>query len=191
MNSPLKIYIRINNLNKIEIEDDNVTVSGPLTVNSFNVGTSLTNHGTPISTIQGNISTINTDVSNLHNNIQNNITLLGGTNITVTESPTDTFTIDSSAGSNSLGTYNISVYKNSIDLQFSISTDNCSLTTLSVDSFMNVSVFKNRGNRRFSRYCSTKPFSSNFRRTDFNKFQYNFNKGCQRYGNMGGFRCIK
>ena len=102
LNSPMKIYIRINNFNKTEIEDDNVTISGPLIVNSLNVGTSLTNHGTAISTIQGNISTINTDVSNLNSNKQNNITLIGGTNITVTEDPSDTFTIESSAGSNLL-----------------------------------------------------------------------------------------
>ena len=120
-------------MNKIEIEDDNVTISGPLIVNSLNVGTSLTNHGTAISTIQGNISTINTNVSNLNSNKQNNITLLGGTNVTVTESPTDTWTINSSAGSNLLGTNVISVFNGSINLSSNILTDNCSLINSSAD----------------------------------------------------------
>ena len=96
LNSPIINYIRINNLDKIEIEHNNVTISGPLYIGTLNVGTSLTDHGTAISTIQGNISTINTDVSNLNENKQNNITLMGGTNIAVTENPTGTFTVDSS-----------------------------------------------------------------------------------------------
>ena len=123
-------------MNKIEIEDDNVTISGPLIVNSLNVGTSLTNHGTAISTIQGNISTINTNVSNFNSNKQNNITLLGGTNVTVTESPTDTWTINSSAGSNLLGTNIISVFNGSINLTSNIPTDNCSLINFSADEII-------------------------------------------------------
>ena len=55
LNSPIKISIRINNLDKISIENDNVTVSGPLFIGSVNGGTTLTNHGTAILTIQGNL----------------------------------------------------------------------------------------------------------------------------------------
>ena len=69
LNSLIKIYIRIKNLDKISIEDDNVTVSGPLFIGSVNVGTTLTNHGTAISMIQGNISTMNSDISTINSDI--------------------------------------------------------------------------------------------------------------------------
>ena len=59
LNSPIRIFIRINNLDKIKIEDDNVTVNGSFFLGSTNVGITLTSHGSAISTIEGNISTIN------------------------------------------------------------------------------------------------------------------------------------
>ena len=78
LNSPINIYIRINNLNKIEIEHDNVTVSGSFFLGSTNAdstlsshGSSISSHGSPISTIQGDITNINTGLSNLNNNKQN------------------------------------------------------------------------------------------------------------------------
>ena len=102
LNSPIKTYIRIENEDKMEIAKNKITMRVALYLNDLNVGTSIGDINTAISTIQGNISTINTDVSNLKSNKQNNITLIGGTNITVTEDPRDTFTIESSAGSNLL-----------------------------------------------------------------------------------------
>ena len=57
---------------------------------------------------------------------------MAGANISITEDPADTFTIDSTA-SNLLGTNNISISNNSIDLSSNISTDNCSLKNLSAD----------------------------------------------------------
>ena len=142
INSPTKNYIRIKNLDKITIEHNHDTVDGSFLLGTANVGSTLTNHGTAISAIQENISTINTDVSNLNNNKQCNITLVGGTNNTVTEHPNDTFTIDSPSDSNLLGTNNISVFNGPINLSSNISTNNCSLKNLFVDSFMNVSIVK-------------------------------------------------
>ena len=44
LNSPIKIYIRIKNLDKISIEDDNVAVSGPLFLDSFGSSKLTINH---------------------------------------------------------------------------------------------------------------------------------------------------
>ena len=155
LNSPQEVWMRIKNVNKIILEDNKCTFTVPLLIDSVNVGTTLGNHGSAISTIQGDISNINTDISSLDNNKQNNITINGGTNVTVSKN-SNTWTINSanitlvggtnvtvsqdnntwtinSSGSNLLGTNNISISNNSIDLSSNISTDNCSLKNLSAD----------------------------------------------------------
>ena len=53
-----------------------------------------------------NISNLTFRLNSLYNNKHNNITLNAGNNITITESPTDTWTINS-AGSTLTGTNNI------------------------------------------------------------------------------------
>ena len=42
--------------------NNKITMLKPLYIGTTDVGTTLTNHGTAISTIQGNISTINTEI---------------------------------------------------------------------------------------------------------------------------------
>ena len=133
LNSPTKFLFRIENVDKMEIVKSKITIYKSLFINDINFGSTLTSHGSSISTIQGNISTINSNISGLNNDKQNNITLVAGTNISITKNPADTLTIDSTASSLLSGTNNISVFNNSISLSSNISTDNCSLKNLSAD----------------------------------------------------------
>ena len=140
----------------MEIVHNKIKMLVPLYINDLNVSSAISTIQGDISTIQGDISTIqgnistiqgditnvNTSVSDLDNNKQNNITLVGGANITASEDPHGTFTIESSADSNLFGTNDMSVFYGTINLSSNIPTDNCSLKNLSVDSFMNVSVLK-------------------------------------------------
>ena len=140
LNSPTQIYIRIANVDKMEIVHNKIKMLVPLYIDDLNVSSAISTIQGNISTIQGDITTIqgditniNTSVSDLDSNKQNNITLVAGANISITEDPADTFTIDST-GSNLLsGTNNISVFNSSINLSSNISTDNCSLKNLSAD----------------------------------------------------------
>ena len=112
LNSPTQTYIRIANEDKMEIVDNKIKMLVPLYIDDLNVSSAI---------------------SDLNSNKQNNITLVAGANISITEDPADTFTIEST-GSNLLsGTNNISVFNSSIDLSSNISTDNCSLKNLSAN----------------------------------------------------------
>ena len=93
-----------------------------------------------IKNLTANISSINSSITNLSNDKQNNITLIGGNNITILENQNDIWTI--STPSVLLGTNNISVRNGSINLSTNISTNNCSLSNLSVINLLNVNTLK-------------------------------------------------
>jgi len=93
-----------------------------------------------IKNLTANISSINSSITNLSNDKQNNITLIGGNNITINENQNDIWTI--STPSVLLGTNNISVRNGSINLSTNISTNNCSLSNLSVINLLNVNTLK-------------------------------------------------
>ena len=80
------------------------------------------------------ISNLNSYLNSLSSNKQNNITLLGGTNATISQSPTDTWTINTSVGSTLIGTTNISVKNGSINSKSSIEANNASFKNLSLDT---------------------------------------------------------
>ena len=127
----------------INLSDSIFTYNGTFDNLYVNTSIQLPNESVPINKIKHlttNISSINSSITNLSNDKQNNITLIGGNNITINENQSDTWTISTS--SVLLGTNNISVRNGSINLSTNISTNNCSLLNLSVNSLMNVNTLK-------------------------------------------------
>ena len=127
-------YTNTDNNISINNSSDIINLSTTLNIskiNLYNVSTTTLSIPDGCLTIN-NISNLNSCLNSLSSNKQNNITLIGGTNVTISQSPADTWTINT--GSPLKGSPNISVRNGSINLKNSIEANNASFTNLSIQT---------------------------------------------------------
>ena len=127
-------YTNTDNNISINNSSDIINLSTTLNIskiNLYNVSTTTLSIPDGCLTIN-NISNLNSCLNSLSSNKQNNITLIGGTNVTISQSPADTWTINT--GSTLKGSPNISVRNGSINLKNSIEANNASFKNLSIET---------------------------------------------------------
>ena len=125
----------------INIVSDTINLSQNINLSNINLSTliipnntisedKITNLNTSLDSLSNNIGSLNTSVSNLSNNKQDNITLVAGTGISISNL-IRSWTINSSSSSLA-GTNIISVFNSSIHLSTSINVSNINTSTLTI-----------------------------------------------------------